>query len=116
MNSPRIRLDIDRAIDHLSGAGDNLQTAPKKPDLISLLMDIGGSCEVCGFVPARLFQAVTKNNQFKDLKISTSTTSSTTTVQPDCAWGSQIGTEWVPVAKMAARVIIMKRRGWEENS
>ena len=65
--------DVDRTIDETSKKAGILQIRYKKPRRntikVLLLMDSGGSMEPYSNLCSRLFQAASRSNRFKDLKI-----------------------------------------------
>ena len=98
---PKDELDIDETIKATSNRGGLLDVIYKRPrknqTRLLLLMDSGGSMWGFADLCRRLFQAVTKNNQFKDLKIFYfhNIFYDYLFTKPDCAWENRIDTEWV---------------------
>ena len=72
-NGAEDEFDIDETINHTSKKGGILQIRYKKPRRntikVLLLMDSGGSMDPYSQLCSRLFQAASRSNRFKDLKI-----------------------------------------------
>ena len=72
-NDAEDEFDIDETINHTSKKGGILQIRYKKPRRntikVLLLMDSGGSMDPYSQLCSRLFQAASRSNRFKDLKV-----------------------------------------------
>ena len=72
-NGAEDEFDIDETINHTSKKGGILQIRYKKPRRntikVLLLMDSGGSMDPYSQLCSRLFQAASRSNRFKDLKV-----------------------------------------------
>ncbi len=73
IDAPRTEFDIDETIDETCNNAGNLKVVYQKPRKntvkLLLLIDSGGSMEYYSNLCTSLFQAVSKSNHFKDLKV-----------------------------------------------
>ena len=101
VDAPKTELDIEGTIEETGNQGGNLKLVYQKPRQntvkVLLLMDSGGSMDYYSFLCTTLFQAVSKSNHFKDLKVYYfhNCIYSKLYTDPYCIPGQWIDTQWV---------------------
>ena len=101
LDAPKTELDIDSSIDATSENAGSLKLVYERPRQntvkILLLMDSGGSMDYYSHLCSSLFQAVSKSNHFKDLKVYYfhNCIYSKLYTDPYCIPGNWVDTDWV---------------------
>ena len=101
VDAPKTELDIEGTIEETGNQGGNLklvyQKARQNTVKVLLLMDSGGSMDYYSSLCTTLFQAVSKSNHFKDLKVYYfhNCIYSKLYTDPYCIPGQWIDTQWV---------------------
>lgn len=101
VDAPKTELDIEGTIEETGNQGGNLKLVYQKPRQntvkVLLLMDSGGSMDYYSSLCTTLFQAVSKSNHFKDLKVYYfhNCIYSKLYTDPYCIPGQWIDTQWV---------------------
>jgi len=101
LDAPKTELDIDGSIDATSENAGRLKLVYERPRQntvkVLLLMDSGGSMDYYSHLCSSLFQAVSKSNHFKDLKVYYfhNCIYSKLYTDPYCIPGNWVDTDWV---------------------
>ena len=101
IDAPKTELDVDHTIEETGNNAGNLKLVYQRPRQntvkVLLLMDSGGSMDYYSSLCTSLFQAVSKSNHFKDLKVYYfhNCIYSKLYTDPYCIPGQWIDTNWV---------------------